>query len=717
MKNRFTKPLSLVLCGALLLGSVGAGVVYALANDDQKEKNDTEKISLIQEEESADLTKDETVYVLAGADGSVQKIIVSDWIKNAVGSTTISDKSELTNVENVKGDESYTMNGDNMRVWDAQGNDIYYQGNIEKELPVNLSVSYQLDGKSISAEELAGKSGRVTIRFDYKNNQSELVEIDGKQEKIYVPFAMLTGMILDGDVFTNVEVSGGKLINDGDRILVAGIAFPGLQENLNVDKEKLEIPSYVEITADAKGFKLMNTVTIATNEIFSNLNTEALDSVEDLTASLDELTDAMSQLINGSSQLYDGLCTLLDKSGELISGINQLADGASKLKEGTDALDGGLGELSGGAKELANGLGTLAANNDTLNAGSKQIFDSLLNMANTQIAAAGLSVPQLTIDNYAEVLNGVIASLDKDSVAKQAQETARQTVTAKVNEQKDTVKAAVTAKVQEEVSAQVTAAVRAQVEEQVLAAMGLNKESYEAGVAAGVIAAEQQAQITAAVDAQMSSDAVKTTIAENVSAQMQSADIQGMIAANTEEQIALLIEQNMNSSEVQAQITAALEKASSGAASISALKEQLDSYNQFYIGLGQYTAGVSSAKDGVDRLNDGAAQLKSGSSELAAGMNELYNGILTLKNGAPALIDGVTQLRDGAMQLSDGLKEFNEKGVQKLVDAVDGNLGGLITRVKATVDVSRDYKSFSGLSDAMDGQVKFIYRTDAIEAK
>lgn len=717
MKNKFTKPLSIILCGVVLLGSAGTGVAYAITNDSRDEKKDTSKVSLIQEEETADLTKDETVYVLAGADGSVQKIIVSDWIKNAVGSTTISDQSELTNVENVKGDESYTMNGDNMRVWDAQGNDIYYQGNIEKELPVNLSVSYQLDGKSISAKELAGKSGKVTIRFDYKNNQSELVEIDGKQEKIYVPFAMLTGMLLDGDVFTNVEVSSGKLINDGDRVIVVGIAFPGLQENLNVDKEKLEIPTCVEITANVKNFKMTNTVTIATNEIFSKINTKEFESVDDLTESLDELTDAMSQLIDGSSQLYDGLCTLLDKSGELVSGINQLADGALKLKDGANALDGGLGDLASGAKELAGGLDMLAANNDTLNAGSKQVFDSLLDMANSQIAAAGLSVPKLTIDNYADVLKNAIASLDEDSIAKQAKEAARQTVTIKVNEQKDTVKAAVTAKVQEEVTVQVTAAVRAQVETQVLAAMGMNKENYEAGVSAGMITAEQQAQVTAAVDAQMSSDAVKATITENVGAQMQSADIQSMIAAKTEEQIAFLIEQNMNSPEVQAQITAVLEKASYGAASISALKEQLDSYNQFYRGLQQYTAGVSSAKDGAAQLDDGAAQLKAGSAELTAGMNELYNGILTLKDGAPALIDGVTQLRDGAMQLSDGLKEFNEKGVQKLIDAVDGNVIDLLTRVKATVDVSKDYKSFSGLSDAMDGQVKFIYRTEAIEEK
>ena len=715
MNSKIVKALAAVLCCTVIAGGIGVSV-YAITSG-KDEKPQEEKASLQESENDAALAKDETVYVLAGADGSVEKIIVSDWIKNAVGSNSITDKSELTNIENIKGDETYTMNGDTMRVWDAQGNDIYYQGNIEKELPVDLHVSYKLDGKSISPADLAGKSGKVTIRFDYKNNQSKTVEIDGKQETIYVPFAMITGMLLDNDIFTNVDVSNGKLINDGSRTVIAGIAFPGLQSNLNVDKEKFEIPDYVEITADVKNFEMTNTVTIATNEIFSRLNTDELDSVNGLTDSLGELNSAMDQLMNGSSQLYDGLCTLLEKSGTLINGINQLADGAAKLKQGAGALDTGANDLADGAKQLSEGLGQLTANNDTLNAGSKQVFDSLLNMANTQLAAAGLSVPTLTIENYASVLNEVIASLDTTNVAKQAQAVALQKVTEAVNAQKDTVTAGVTAAVKEQVADKVTAAVRENVMDQVLASQGMTRETYNAGIAAGMISSEQQAQIEAAVDMQMQSDAVGAMIDANTNVQMQAQDIQSTITAKTEEQIEFLIEQNMNSADVQAQITAALEQAKSGAASISALKEQLDSYNTFYAGLSQYTAGVASAKDGADALNAGAAQLKTGTAELYAGMNELYDGVITLKNGAPALVDGITALRDGAMKLSDGLKEFNDQGVQKLVDAVDGDLGGLFIRVKATADVSKDYKSFSGLSDDMDGQVKFIYRTDSVKVK
>lgn len=717
IKKDLIKPVSILLCGVLLVGGVGA-TVHATSVTNTAPAAVTEAAPAASENKAqSEVRKDETVYVLAGADGSVEKIIVSDWIKNTLGSTALSDQSDLSNVEAVREGESYTMNGDNMRVWDANGNDVYYQGDIALEVPVALSVSYKLDGRSVSPSELAGQSGKVTIRFDYTNHQSETVEIDGTKEEIYVPFAMLSGMILNNDSFTNVEVSNGKLINDGDRTVVVGIAFPGLQDNLAVDSDKLEIPDYVEITADVTDFEMSNTITVATNEVFNDLDTEELDSFDDLKASLNDLTDAMEQLMDGSSQLYDGLCTLLDKSGELISGIDQLAEGAERLKTGTGTLSSGASDLADGASALASGLGELASNSDSLNAGSRQVFDSLLSMADSQLAAAGLSVPKLTIENYAETLNALIASLDETSVAEQAHAAALEAVTSQVYASRDTITAAVTATVQQEISVQVTAAVRSNVEEQVLAAMGLTRESYESGIADGTISEEQQAQISATVDNQMNSDSVKAAFDQQVAAQLQTEQVQALIAAKTEEQIPILIEQNMNSAEVQGKITAALEQAKSGAASISALKQQLDSYNTFYVGLNQYTAGVASAKSGADALNAGAGQLKAGSAELNAGANDLYNGILTLKNGTPALTKGVTDLRDGAMSLSDGLKQFNEEGIQKLVDAVDGDLGGLVTRIRATADVSKNYNSFSGISDDMSGQVKFIYRTDSIEAK
>lgn len=732
MKNRATKFILLALCAVVLFAAVGTSV-FALTGEG-KESEDENQETTINASAEAETSKDETVYVLAGADGTVQKIIVSDWIKNAMAADSLEDKTELSDIENIKGNESFTLGGDNSCVWDAQGNDIYYQGNIEKELPVQMSVCYTLDGQAIAPEALAGQSGHVTIRFDYQNMQYEEVLLDGKTEKIYVPFTMLTGMLLDTEVFRNVTISNGKLINDGDRIAVVGIAFPGLQEDLAISKEKLDIPDYVEISADVENFEMGMTMTLATTELFGAIDSDKLD-LHELSDAMAELTDAMDQLMDGSSQLYDGLCTLLEKSGDLVSGINKLAEGAAQLKAGAESLDSGAAQLQAGAAQLSSGLNTLNANSSSLNGGARQVFSSLLSMANTQLSEAGLSVPALTIDNYASVLDGVIASLDDTAVYQAALEQVTATVNANRGMIEEKVTEAVQAQVEAEVSAQVTAAVQETVTQAVheneaqfraaviQQALGMTVEEYKAAIEAGLVTQEQQDAVNAAVEAAMQAEIdarmqreeiqaqINAVTQQTVGEQMQSDEIQALIASNTELQVQQAISEAMSSDAVQAQLSAAAE----GAKSVIALKSSLDSYNAFYLGLITYTSGVSSAAAGANELKTGADALKAGTSELSAGAAELLQGIQTMKDSAPALVDGITQLRDGSMELSDGLKQFNEEGIQKLIEAVDGDLDGLSNRIRVTADVAKHYTSFSGISEDMDGDVKFIYKTDSIE--
>lgn len=761
MSKTTKKILAICLCAALCLG--GAGMAFAQASS---KKADDQPVSAAQQaaELQQKISKDETVYVLTGADGSVKKIIVSDWLKNELGSASVADKSDLSDIENVKGDESYTINGDNMTVWDAQGNDIYYQGNIQKELPVGLSVRYYLDGKSVSPEELKGKSGKVTIRFDYENRQYETVQINGVHQRIYVPFAMLTGMILDNDTFQNVQITNGKLVNDGDRTVVVGLAFPGLQENLNLSRDDLSIPDSVEITADVTNFSLGMTVTLACNDLFSQLGDVDLTSL-DSTSALEQLTGAMDQLLSGSSALYEGLSTLLDKSGELVSGVEELAQGAAAIKSGADSVDDGAAQLKAGLADLSSGLNTLSANSEALNSGAKQVFNSLLETAVTQIRAKGLNVPDLTIENYAEELNILIKSLDETTVYEtalkqvtDAVEAQRPVITQKVTEAvrqqvetkvtaavRQQVTEEVTAAVQQQVTATVTDTVQQQVAEQVIqAAANMSKADYDAAVAAGIIPQQTQDAVNAAIQAQMGSEAVQSKIAENVSAQMASEAVQSKITENidtqisseavqatitentdaqmqteaiqatiqqqTELQVQKAISENMASDAVQSQ----LKKASEGAQTLIALKASLDDYNTFYLGLLTYTGGVDDAAAGANALYAGADQLKDGTAQLRAGAAQLYNGVLQLQDGTPALVSGVTQLKDGAMQLSEGLQQFNRDGIQKLVNLLQNDVGDLSARVQATIDVSKDYRSFAGISDDAEGQVKFIYRTDEI---
>lgn len=595
------------------------------------------------------LRRDETVYVIANTDGSVRQIIVSDWIQNGLAAAQVEERSELSQVEAVKGSATYTLGQDNARVWDAQGQDLYYQGSIEKALPVDMTVTYQMDGQTVTPGQIAGKSGHVTIRFDYENRQYEMVEIDGTEEKIYVPFAMLTGLLLDSDRFTNVTVSNGKLFCDGSHTAVVGVAFPGLQEDLAMEKDRLDIPDYVEIEADVKDFSLATAVTVASSGLFDQLDDETLEKLElgELTDGIGRMTDAMDQLMDGSSQLYDGLCTLLDSSQQLIDGVDRLCQG----------------------------LNELTAHNSQLNGGAKQVFQSLIAAANSQLQTSGLTVPELTVDNYSQVLESLLQQLDGASAYAES-------------EARKKIEAAVAAQ-QEQVSAAVEQAVEQQVWQQVLSAAGLTEEAYDAGTAAGAIPQKQQEQLQAALKAQMASETIKGLISQTKAAKMESDEIRALIGQKTEQTMAELVEENLQSEEVQSQIRSAAEQASAGAQSIRSLKEQLDSYQSFYQGLLAYTAGVAQARDG-------AAQLQS---------------------SLPALTDGVTRLRDGSMELSDGLRQFREEGIQKLADALGGDLGQLSSRLKAIREAAQNYRSFSGDAEDMPSQVRFIYRMEAIEAQ
>lgn len=607
------------------------------------------------------LRRDETVYVIANTDGSVRQIIVSDWIQNGLAAAQVEERSELSQVEAVKGSATYTLGQDNARVWDAQGQDLYYQGSIEKALPVDMTVTYQMDGQTVTPGQIAGKSGHVTIRFDYENRQYEMVEIDGTEEKIYVPFAMLTGLLLDSDRFTNVTVSNGKLFCDGSHTAVVGVAFPGLQEDLAMEKDRLDIPDYVEIEADVKDFSLATAVTVASSGLFDQLDDETLGKLElgELTDGIGRMTDAMDQLMDGSSQLYDGLCTLLDSSQQLIDGVDRLRQG----------------------------LNELTAHNSQLNGGAKQVFESLIAAANSQLQTSGLTVPELTVDNYSQVLESLLQQLDGASAY--AESEARKKIEAAVAAQQEQVSAAVEQAVEQQVAAQVEQAVEQQVWQQVLSAAGLTEETYDAGTAAGAIPQKQQEQLQAALKAQMASETIKGLISQTKAAKMESDEIRALIGQKTEQTMAELVEENLQSEEVQSQIRSAAEQASAGAQSIRSLKAQLDSYQSFYQGLLAYTAGVAQARDG-------AAQLQS---------------------SLPTLTDGVTRLRDGSMELSDGLRQFREEGIQKLADALGGDLGQLSSRLKAIREAAQNYRSFSGDAEDMPSQVRFIYRMEAIEAQ
>lgn len=676
-----------VLSLALVTGSlVFSGFSYAEDKQSGTSKGKAQTSSQIIDKVGKG-EKDETVYVIAGSDGSPEKIIVSEWLKNTEKASKLEDSSELKNIKNVKDNAKYVIDKDNMKVWTAEGKDVYYQGEIDKKLPVDISVSYTLDGKNVSAKELAGKSGRVTIKYSYKNNEARTVNVDGQSLTMYVPFSVVTGLVLDDKAFSNVEVTNGRVINDGKRNIVMGFALPGMKENLGDAANSLNLPETFEVTADVKNFSVETSISVVSSELFANVSSDKLSSLDGIKSQLDEFANSANKLADGSSQLYDGLGTLLEKAGEIKTGTLKLYRGAVSLNDGAKQFVAGTDELYKGTGELNEGLQALSSKSGQLNNGAAQIFDSLIAQANTELSARGLGAVSMTKDNYSSVLTSIIKNMDEGNVRAIATQKARQTVEAQVHQNEAQIAAVVTEKIKE------------QVLQNVLNASGISMtvEAYKNALASGTIPASVAQQIDNAVAAQMSSEQVQSTIQAKVNAEINNQ-----------------IEQAMNSPAVVQGIEEAVAKAKTGASSLAALKGQLDKYNQFYQGLRQYTEGVDKAAKGSKKINYGVGQLAEKSKELQAGAATLEAGIKALMAGGDKLVGGVSQLNDGAKTLSEGMNRFNKEGVQKIVELFNGRFGELSARLKAMSDMAKSYDNFAGKTEGTKSNVKFVYKTSSI---
>ncbi len=694
MKKQVWRAGALCLAGVVALSVTGVSV-YAKTS----EKKETELKEQIQDAvgdiwKSEDTTADsidETVYVILDADGSQKKIYVSDWLKN-------------------QGEK-----------------DSYTQTTSDKEAPISVKITYTLDGNEISPAELNGKSGHVTIRYDYTNNVYETREIAGKNEKIYVPFAVMTGMIVDNDVFSNIQVSSGKVINDGNRSVVTGIVFPGLGTNLDMEED---LDDYLEIEADATDFTLNESYCIATNSVFSRLDLSNMDDLDDLKDAMNDLDDATMQLMDGSSELYDGVCELYDKSGDLTDGVKKLADGSADLrdgayqladgtvtlrdgvgaiKSGAESLQSGAKSLQSGAADLSTGLNTLNANSATLNAGAAQVFDTLINTVNSSdgvktLISQGL-MQSLTKENYSEEMTSAIQKLTYLS----NNETATRALVLKANnlteEQYQAMKnySANTSSTAANNTSSDSDTSDVNVDNNTTGGSESSDVNTDNNTANGSESSDVNTDNNTANGSESSdvntdnntangSESSDVNTDNNTANGSESSDINtDNNTSNSSESSDVNTDNNTsNGSESSAQtnpyaetiakIDAATSQYMSTFASavptLTAAKASLDSYNTFYQGLLAYTTGVASANDGAAKLAAGSTQLADGAAKLVSGSDSLFTGATTLMDGskelasgAGTLTNGVNDLSDGSDKLIDGIRQLRD-GAKELKDGI-----------------------------------------------
>lgn len=751
MKNRDYKKLVIIATAvALIVGSLGAVSSPTLAKDTKTTAQTTtaEKKTTKEKEVSSDSKpyKSETVYAKTDEDGNVTSVIVSDQLKNINSTGKFSDTSTLSDIENVKGNEKFSKQK-NKLIWNTAKKDICYQGTTTQSLPVGVKVTYTLDGKKISANDLKGKSGHLVARYQYENTTIS--------KEDYVPFLMVTGLIFDTDKMTNLQVTNGKIFSDGDRDIIIGMGLPSLKEKLDVKNLDLDIPDYFELEADVTDYELSEGMTIATNDIFNQLDTEGFDSLSELEDSMQTLQDSSNKLVSGSGELRNGLDTLLSSSGTLTDGIDQLIAGGNTLKDGTSSLASGSKSLADGSAALTDGTSQLKDGTNTLNAGASKVSLGLTS-ASKQVSAVLLpGAVQLDegvakmqeqlapgISSLAGALQQLDAGLNNPLTAEQpglkasisAVNDVMNTGTSQTGNQslKDIAKNTATA---------------AQTLAQMFPPSSTNDEANSA-----------IASLSALLERDDLPEDVKASIQESINTLQEQASTQERAKSDIQELLKNVVIGTQTTSAVVDQvaqntiaINAGTDKLSSGAselnnavtgqnglidqvnAGVSTLKngtsqlcEGIGGQNGLANGLNQLASGSSQVSSGAATLNkkmteayngaksvsDGAAQLNSGAAQLDSGAGTLVNGLQTLNSGSAALIEGVKKLDDGAIALNDGMIQFNEEGIQKLVEVFDGDIDGLLNKVNTILDSSKSYKNFSGISDGMDGDVKFIFVTE-----
>ena len=641
----------------------------------------------------AENTKHERVYVVTTADGTIKSITDSVRLENADGLDEIMDQTILTDIQNVGGKETFTLDGETL-TWKANGKDIAYQGTSDKTPALLPVITLTLDGADVSFADLKDKTGDAVLTVTY-------------QQQAALPILAVTVLPLPEEGITDLKLENAAILSEMGRQALVGWAVPGADEKLNLPASFTA--SFHADHADLNWmmtFSSADPVDIVCSELDEridlNIHTE-MDEVKlllkamqngealpETTGKTKDIVPKVNELNDGLTQLNDGAASLADGAAQLSTGASELKDGAATLADGAVTLAAGTANAETGAVALDEGLTTLIASNEALNNGAEALFAAVLDTANQQLTAAGLdaagiTLPELTSENYAAALDGALAQLNPDVLKEAVSAQVEAVVRPQVEANADQVRSAV------------EAAAKQKVLEAVLQAAGqeLTAEQYTQAVKADMVSAEQAAMVSAAVEQQMASEEVKAQIEENVLAQ-----IEHLVQQNVESYLA--------SDET---VAAKLAMAQTAYDSLSALKAQLDQVNTFVTGLQAYTAGTAQAAVGASQLHAGLTQLNTGAASLSAGSTTLSTGASSLADGASQLSTGAGTLKDGMQTMKDTIVGVEKEAANKLLPYVENELADALRIFEETRDCVKN-SGYDLRPEGMNAITVYIIRTD-----
>ena len=609
----------------------------------------------------AAFTKDETVYTNAKSNGEQYQTIVTDHLINEEDEKLLKDMTNLLNIENTSGDEKFTQDGESL-VWEADSNDIYYKGEIDQELPVKLNIKYELDGKEISSDEIAGKSGKVKITISFENKEEHEVQINGKTEKMYTPFVVATGTYINNDNNKNIEVTNGKAIDDGSKTMVVGLTFPGMQESLNIDKDTLEIPTSIEITMETTNFEMNNIINYTTPKLIEDSELDIFSKLDDIYSKVETLQSASKQIENGAKTLSDGTTTYVEKSEEFNQALNKFSNGVSSANTSYSSIDTGIKNLNAQVPDLTSGTKSLSDNLGAVNNGVKTMSDML-------------DGSQESMNNLKSGAQNISGGLTQLSAAMKTTDYTEEIN--KINSQIDTNKKMIT-----------TLNTTTEQLSKVLEDTTLSEATAQA----------IKAQITA------NQSTIATLTADNVY-------LNNMITS--------LNASNTQISGLKQQVDTLAKGAGDVSEGVNGLLEQVGALNTnikgLYTNTGKMAVGANKLYQGTLGLEAGTTKLAQGSEQMKAGLSTINTSSQALYSANNQLVEGAKTIQSGAAELAEGTAEFNKTGIDVICNYVTGDLKNLETRAEKLKELSDEYNTFTKLDDENKGKVKFITIVDSIK--
>ena len=638
-------------------------------------------------------SKSETVYSNLDSNGKAYKTIVSTQLTNEDKLDEITDVSNLLNIENTNGDETFKKEG-NQIVWDSNGNNIYYKGESDKQLPVECKITYELNGEEISAEELKGKSGNVKIKINYTNNEKHIVSINGKQVTMYTPFIIVAGTKIDNAKNKNIQITNGKIVDNGESTLAVGIAMPGMQENIGISKSKIDIPEEIEISMETEDFEMGNIIAVVA--------VKGID--EDLTSDLNSMYSQINELANASNEILAGANQLKEGTSELVSGVDQLKDGTGAAYAGSKQIKD---EVEESTKNLKND-NTPAIDSKTLEAIKAQAMQSatLSDEQKAGIAAQAKAAATLSDEQKAGIAaqakaGAKLTDAQKAGIAAQAKAAAKLTDAQKAE-------IAAQAKLTDEQKAKITAQAKTGAEfteTQKTAIIEQAQKNYTETLTE----VEKQLILTVAQNtAYQTATTTALAVAEST-AEATALKVAQSVAESTAEATALKVAQSVAESTAEATAQTVAESTATQTAETTALTVAQSTATQ--------TAGATATQTATQVGNQAKQkftnQVVSQMSTLGTALDELTNGLANIDNGVSALSVGTNKLDSGALQLANGVKTFNEQGISKINNLVNGDLRNIASRVEKMNELANEYNNYAGIQNGMAGEVKFIMITDS----